>query len=456
MTADRLVASRAPGEIRIALLAGARPLEVRHHRAGGASRVGEIVFGRVVRVVPSLEAAFVEIGEERPGFLNARGAAIARTVREGEAVIVEITRDAVAAKGARLNLRPRLLGRLLVYAPAGDGVALSPRILEQGERARLAEALRRAIAPGEGITARTRAAGADEATLLADLAALRERWRAIAERAAGARPPAVLAPAPSPLARALAEAPALRRIDVDDPALAAEARAWFAEAVNAPAIEGHHGAPLFEALGIEAAIAAALEPCVRLPSGGGLVIEETEALTAIDVNVHGAQAVSAPAALRRVDLEAAQEIAHQLRLRRIGGLVVVDFVPLADAADRRRLLGAFRRALAPDRAASPPDVTRLGLIELTRRREGPSLAETLCGPRDACAGRRRPSAETVALEIARRLSCAPAAEAVIVAPEVAAALRERRLLAALAERGQRIALRSEPTRARRDYTIVTR
>ncbi|MFQ5959231.1 MAG: Rne/Rng family ribonuclease [Alphaproteobacteria bacterium] len=470
---DTIVVNVAPGETRVALLADGRTVEVFHHRAGSESIVGGLYLGRVTRVAPGLQAAFVDIGAERPGFLNADdartdadapAAPIGEYVHEGEAVVVQVTRDAVGDKGARLTMRPTLVGRHLVYAPGRGDIDVSRRIDDEAERKRL-EALVGGLAQGdEGFVVRTAAAGVAAEQIARDADELRALWGEVETQRRGAAAPARLHGDDDPLARALRDnaGGGLRRVVIDSATALADAKRYCARFAPdlAARIEAYREAePIFERFAVEAALDEALEPRVALSSGGAVVIEETEALTAIDVDTGGAGGGGGDAQsnLLRANLEAAAEIARQLRLRAIGGLIVIDFARMTRVAHQRQLFEAFRDALAPDRAVNPPaGFTRLGLVEMTRRRRRRALAEVLCEPRD---GRRRKTALSVALDIARAVVCEAAAgpRAVIAAPEVAAALSspETGALAALAETlGRPLEVRADAARAREAYDIV--
>lgn len=432
MARIEIVCSPAPGETRLAVVADGRVTDLLVARAGHA--VGAVWLGRVLKA-PAGGPAFVDIGLARPGVLPRGGAS------EGEAVVVQATADAHADKGVELTAAVSLPGRLLAFTPLKPGVAVSRRIAEPEERQRLLALARGLAAAGEGVVVRTQAAGAGEAELAAELAALRATWQAIAARAAAARPPLRLMAA-DPLAALLAEHPGVERLTVDDDAAFAALRRRY------PALaHRHRGGSAFADCGAEEALAQALEPVVPLPSGGSLIIEATAAVTAIDVNGGAGQP-------RDANREAVAEIARQLRLRGIGGHIVIDFIPERGPEHRRRLVEAMRAAVANDPVpthvvgASP-----LGLVEMTRERRRPALAEVM---EEAT---RLPSAETVGLDGLRRLVrgvARPGTPTLTAAPEVVDALR--RLPEALAEVAERLghgpALRADPARRRADLDIT--
>ncbi len=373
-----------PIETRVARHGAGRLLEIEIHPLGERFVVGALHLGRVRRVVPSLSAAFVELGGGPDGFLPLGHG---RRPAEGAAVLVQVTRPPSAEKGARLTTAATLVGHRLVLAPFADAVRLSPRLRDAGERRRLEAWAGAAMAAhGFAFVVRSRAEGAKDAALAAEAEDLAGFWRDIVARAESGSAPMALDLDDDVVRRVLREmADGPVDIVIDDLDALARARAWCTRH-RPDALDGlrHHAArqALFEAHDIEAAILAALAPEVALPSGGRLIIEPTRALVAIDVDsgTDGAEGGRGRTA-RRVDLEAAVEIACQLRLRAIGGLIVVDFLKLDSRADRDAVIAAFDAARAED-----PTPTRhggfspLGLVEIARARNRPSLAEMLLQP----------------------------------------------------------------------------
>lgn len=437
---DTILVSDAPGETRVALLADGQIIEVIHHRAGHESVVGGVYCGRVTALAPGLNAAFIDIGGCPPGFLNAADARtdpdagvkpIGAYVREGEAVVVQVHRDSMGDKGPRLSMRPTLAGQYLVYQPGQRRADVSRRITDETGR----ERLRLLVGDGQGITLRTRAAKARDDDILSELQALRTRWDSISTSPV----PAQLIAPPDPVERALSDNPDVARVVVDTPALYAAARQHCGDEI----LETWSAAEsLFEAFGVEAALDAALDSRVALPSGGVIIIEQTEALCAIDVDSAGHHGGGKTVALD-VNLEAAAEIGRQLRLREIGGVVVIDFITMTGDKRRRRVIDALRAALAGDRdAVSPRGFTGLGLVEMRRRRSRPSLGQVLgAGPHG--------SAHSVALAIARHAAhqsraASPGAITIAVAGEVAQVF-DGTLCAILAETtGRAVSVTAEP------------
>jgi ribonuclease G len=472
---DTVLASVSPGETRVALLAGERVVELRHHRESRESVTGNLYLGRVARVVPGLQAAFVDIGLARDGFLNAADArpdstdtteAIGQYVHEGEAVIVQVTRDPGADKGARLTMRPAIAGTSLVITPARSDVVVSRRIADADERERLIGAVT-GFADGGGFIVRTAAEGVSADELAREAEGLRDLWDDLVARRAQSDPPACLHSEPGPLEQVLRDFAGLgvARVITDSPQAAAAARRYCDnELANANlSIETWDSTePLFEHYGVEEAIEEALDARVDLPSGASLIIEGTAALTAVDVNLGGSAGGrgGAETALA-ANLEAAGEIARQLRLRAIGGLIVIDFLHMTRDGHRRQVSEALAEALAGDRDASGPrGFTGLGLVEMTRRHTRPPLSGILCEPCGFCGRGHVASAETVALAAARAVlrearGLAGAGIEVACAPDVADALDP--LAGALADAaGETVTVTMDDDRDRDSFEIFKR
>ncbi|MBI1181585.1 MAG: hypothetical protein GC201_13615 [Alphaproteobacteria bacterium] len=425
-----LLIDAVPGEVRAALVEDGEVAEVHIDRDGHRSPVGNIYLGRVEAVEPSLQAAFVALpGGGQPGFLAAKhlGALAAgqpgprrveRLLHQGQLVLVEVTRDPLGDKGPGLTTLVTLPGRLLVYHPFRDGNVLSGAIRDEAERDRLeAIAARAAGAVGDGgFIVRTAAQKEDETALLDEARALHGSWLDLRDRAARAREPVCLKQDLPPLQRTLRDLarPQLARIAVEGYALHAEARGYLARHMPEllPLLEVHDdAAPLFEAAGVEAAIDAALETRLDMAGGGWITIEPVEALTAVDVNSGDGTAESGREQTGfTTNLRAAALIARQLRLRDLGGMVLVDFIHMESPKHRDRVLDALREALAGDR--SPCAVlgwSRMGLCELTRRRGRATLPDLLAGGHAGPAGRRARSVETAGYDALRRLRAEAAA-----------------------------------------------
>lgn len=415
MAADRVLITKGPGETRVALLAGRRLTALRVARTGRESIVGNVYLGRVEATRNGLDAAFIDIGLDRAGFLalpEARpaGAAggddrIGDYVKEGDAVLVQAVRDPVEDKGTKLSTHINVVGVNLVFRPRQPGVTLSRRIAA-ADRARLAQETTYLANDAGGFIVRTAASTASTEAIRREARALIEKWTDISSRIGMVRAPSLMAATPAPACLALREAGAgITQVIVDDAALLADVRTYCRAEIPdlATRIESHKGAtPLFEAMGVEEQIEAALDPVVALPGGGTLIVSQTPALCAIDVNTGGADAGTREETAVAVNVEAAREAAHQMRLRNISGLVVIDFVPLRDADHKRRVLAALTEAAHDDPSGSHVvGYTRLGLVEVTRRRRGLSLLEIFGGPWPQAAAVSTKSPLTVALEALR-------------------------------------------------------
>ncbi|EKV27275.1 hypothetical protein C882_1777 [Caenispirillum salinarum AK4] len=423
-----ILVSDGPGESRAAILDdGGRLVALFLHRAHRAE-AGSVHLGRVTGRLPDGSAAFVDIGEPDAAFLNAPDARVLGGLpAEGAAVVVQVRHAARRGKGARLTADVSFSTPLLAYGPLRPGVAASGKLAK--DRAKALTALLRGLAEkGEGLVARTAAADAAPEALGADLARLRAEWTLIDKARATAGPvPRRLSPPPDLLAEALARWPEPDAIVFEGATVPAQARRRH------PALSDIMEAArpdLFLREGADEQVEAALSPRVPLPCGGALVIEPTAALVAVDVD-------AGPAAPSAANAEAVAVLARQLEVRGLAGHVVVDFIPDRRDPRRRDLIALLKQALEDDPAAPyVAGVSPLGLVELSRRRAAPPLADLLC---DADG---RLSAETVALAALRRVlreaealpGGAPVLEA---APQVIEALRGP-LRAALAEAEARL------------------
>ncbi len=397
MAIDMLLVEALGDEIAVAFLDDGRLDEYIVGRGGDA--FGDIYLGRVHRLHDGLQAAFVDIGQPRYGFLalaearppgTAPGAdRIGNYVAEGDAVLVQAIRDAVEDKGPKLTRDATLPGRLLIYTPMQPGSRLSKKIAES-DRHRLHVDLAALLRPNEGVVVRTAAVSADRSSLERELAYLRGRWEELEQRRTAARAPTLLLAGGDVLAEALVRAAAadIRRIATDDARtfgrLKTTASALVPEIADRISLvrEG-----LFEAEGVPEQVEAALEPAVPLPGGGSLIIEETAALVAIDVNSGGVSDGAGEDLALRVNSAAASEVIRQTRLRNLGGRIVVDFMPMRSKRRREDLLNRLRHAAARERVAIQVlGFTPGGLIELNRQRGRPSLASSLRARCPVCDG----------------------------------------------------------------------
>jgi len=416
---EELLINVTPQETRVAVLAAGVAQELLIERAASRGLVGNIYVGRVARVLPGMQSAFVEIGLERAAFLHvgdirdAGEKPIEKILAEGQPILVQVIKDAIGTKGARLSTQVSIAGRLLVYLPHDPHIGISQKIGDENGRQALREQLRELL-PGDeagGFIVRTLAESAGEAELRADLDYLRNLWQVIHERSLGAVPPQLLYQDLSLAQRVLRDVATgqTARVVVDSRETFQKLAA-FAERYM-PQLRGkleHYAGerPLFDLHNVEAEIEKALSRRVELKSGGYLIVDQTEALTTIDVNTGGfVGSRNFDETVFKTNLEAAQAIARQLRLRNLGGIIVIDFIDMDSAEHRAAVLEEFKRALARDRTrVTLNGFTALGLVEMTRKRTRESLAHVLCEPCPTCEGRGEvKTAHTICYEILREI-----------------------------------------------------
>jgi ribonuclease G len=418
---EEVLINVTPQETRVAVAGSGVVQELLIERAASRGLVGNVYMGRVARVLPGMQSAFLDIGLERAAFLhvadiwNNRESSkpIEKILAEGEPVLVQVVKDPIGSKGARLSTQISIAGRLLVYLPQDPHIGISQRIEDEGGRQALRDRLKELLPPGEqgGFIVRTLAGSASEEELRADLAYLRHLWGVIEERALGAQPPQLLYQDLSLAQRVLRDmvSAATARVVVDSrenfQKLAAFAENYMPQ-VRAK-LEHYVGErPLFDLYNVETEIEKALSRRVELKSGGTLILDQTEALTTIDVNTGGfVGSRNFDDTVFKTNLEAAQAIARQLRLRNLGGIIIIDFIDMASPEHRAAVLEEFKRALARDRTRmTVSGFTALGLVEMTRKRTRESLAHVLCEPCPTCAGRGAiKTAHTVCYEILREI-----------------------------------------------------
>jgi len=421
---EEILINVTPQETRVALIGAGVVQELLIERAASRGLVGNVYVGRVARVLPGMQSAFVEIGLERAAFLHVadiwdrRDTPIEKTLAEGQPVMVQVVKDPIGSKGARLSTQVSIAGRLLVYLPAsspsGDPhIGISQRIEGENGRAALRERLKELLPADEkgGFIVRTLAESASEEELRADLGYLRHLWSVIRERSLGAAPPQLLYQDLSLAQRVLRDMVSAdtARVVVDSresyQKLVAFAESYMPQIRDR--LEHYTGErPLFDLHNVEPEIEKALSRRVDLKSGGTLIIDQTEALTTIDVNTGGfVGSRNFDDTIFKTNLEAAQTIARQLRLRNLGGIIVVDFIDMESGEHRGAVLEELRRALARDRTrVTLNGFTALGLVEMTRKRTRESLAHVLCEPCPTCGGRGEVrSAHTVCYDILREI-----------------------------------------------------
>jgi len=438
---EEILINVTPRETRVGVVENGMLQEVHVERTGKRGYVGNIYCGRVQRVMPGMQAAFVEIGLGRAAFLHASdivrappalttedepgGAApvngngapphppITELVHEGQRVIVQVIKDPIGGKGARLSAHLSIPSRYLVLLPHTRLHCVSVRIEGETERARLKEILTRLSGDGErGYIARTNAEGEDEAALAEDVAYVGKVWQAVQDNIARAEPGTrVYEEPPLPL-RVLRD---LMHDDIEkvrvDSRETHQRTLDFAQRFMphlADRIEHYAGErPIFDLYGVEDEIQKALRKEVPLKSGGHLVIDQTEAMTTIDVNTGAYLGTrNLEETVFRTNLEAAQAAARQLRLRNLGGIIIIDFIDMHDPEHRRQVLRTLEKSLVKDHARTTVyEMSPLGLVEMTRKRTTESLERQLCEPCPACAGRGKiKTAETISYEIFREIT----------------------------------------------------
>ncbi len=425
---EEILVNITPMETRVALLDNGATQEVHIERSASRGIVGNIYAGKVVRVLPGMQAAFVDIGADRTSFIhvsalvqhNAEGRAARKTVRdylhEGQKLVVQVTKEPMGSKGARLTTELSVSSRYLVFMPDGDHVGVSQRIEDSAERERLQALLAEGRAKEElpekgGYILRTAAEGAGLEELCADLRYLKRLWAAVERRAAAARDPELIyteLPLHLRTVRDMAR-PGVDRILVDSRENFEALKGFCSEYM--PEVSGllelyPDGRPLFDLHGIELDIQRALARKVELKSGGYLIIDQTEAMTTIDVNTGSyVGRRNLEETIYKTNLEAAAVLARQLRLRNLGGIIIVDFIDMQDEEHRRQVERALEKAMAGDPARNRiTGVSELGLIEMTRERTRESLSQQLCEECPICQGRGvLKTAETVCSEIFREI-----------------------------------------------------
>jgi ribonuclease G len=459
----------------------------------GHSLIGNIILGRVQRVLPGMQAAFVNVGLDRAGFLGAREARcladlpgfdderapkISDCVHEGEEILVQVVKDPIGEKGARLSANVTIPGRLLVLVPNQPGIALSRRIEDEGERARLTqlgEAMiteaNGSLIPGAGYILRSAAQGASLADLKEDAERLAEAWRPVMTRRQSAEAPATLYHDLDPVERTMRDEvdASTKRVLIDDRAAYEAARGYCRRAIPEAEekIELFPGpGMLFDMYDLEDEIAQLTSPRVPLPSGGWITIEGTEALTAIDVN---SGSFTASTGLEetslKVNLEAAHEIGRQLCLRGVGGLIVIDFIHLNEPDNIQKVLDVLAASLAKDRTPTQiSPMSEFGLVEITRKRLRDPLFKLMTECCRPCHGHGRTrTTDSVAYEVIRRVereaAAAPGRPILVrAAPEVVKWLEahDEEVRSGLARRGAaRVQFEARSEFAREGFDVGT-
>jgi ribonuclease G len=486
---EEILVNFTPMETRVALVDNGATQDIYIERAVNRGIVGNIYAGKVVRVLPGMQAAFVDIGVERTSFIhvsdivtadgresrNRPAEKITDHLHDGEKIIVQVTKDPLGTKGARLTTELSVSSRYLVLLPQTDHIGVSQLIEDPLERARLQQVLTQALLDegmddAGGFILRTAAEGAGAEEITADLRYLRRLWAAVSRRAKAATNAELLfedLPLHLRIARDLARS-SVERIYIDNLECFSQLQEFCRDYVPEVAglLEYYSGErPLFDLHGVEDEIQRALGRRVELKSGGYLVIDQTEAMTTIDVNTGSFVGKRNQAeTILKTNLEAATALARQLRVRNLGGIIIVDFIDMDDPEHRRQVQRTLEKAMQRDPARNQiTGVSELGLIEMTRKRTRESLQRMLCESCPICDGRGIvKTAETVCYEIFREIMRdARAYENATLMVLAAQAVVDRLLdeesahLADLEEFiGKTISLRAEPSYSQEHFDII--
>ena len=421
---EEILINVTPQETRVAVMQQGVAQELHIERGSQRGLVGNVYVGKVKRVLPGMQSAFIDIGLERSAFLHVadiwenriNGDAakpIEKVLFEGQSVLVQVIKDPIGSKGARLSTQLSFAGRLLVYLPQEGHIGVSQRIEAEAEREGLRSKLQQVL-PAEhkgGYIIRTMAEGASEEEMRADITYLDKLWSKLQQRAQTLSAPALLYQELDISLRVLRDfvGPDTSRILVDSRDTHQRMQEFAGDFCQGALGKLNHYIgvrPLFDLYGIEEEIERALSRRVDLKSGGYLIIDQTEALTTIDVNTGGfVGGRSFDDTIFKTNLEAAQAIARQLRLRNLGGIIICDFIDMDSQEHRDGVLEEFRKMLALDRARiSVSGFSALGLVEMTRKRTRESLAHVLCEPCPTCQGRGEvKTAQTVCYQILREI-----------------------------------------------------
>ncbi len=417
----------SPQETRVAVVENGAVQELHIERTLERGLVGNIYQGKVARVLPGMQSAFIDIGLERAAFLHVadlhtaapRGeqpTPIERLLFEGQALMVQVIKDPIGTKGARLSSQVSIAGRMLVHLPQDEHIGISQKIGSPEVREALRERMLALVGTrdsggGGGFILRTNAEEASDEELAADIEYLRKTWNTIRERALTLPPGSLLHEDLNLVQRVLRDLCSDRTAKVRiDSRLQFEAlQAFGQQYMPGSVVKLEHYAgerPIFDLSNIDAEVQRALSRRVDLKSGGYLVFDQTEAMTTIDVNTGAfVGAKNFDETIFKTNLEAAGAIARQLRLRNLGGIVIVDFIDMGREEHRQAVLAELRKHLAKDKTkVAVGGFTQLGLLELTRKRTRESLARMLCEPCPTCEGRGQvKTARTVCYEILREI-----------------------------------------------------
>ncbi len=421
---EEILLNVTPQETRVAVMQQGAVQELHIERGSHVGMVSNIYVGRVKRVLPGMQSAFIDIGLERSAFLHVADIwesrhngethkPIEKMLHEGQTLLVQVIKDTIGTKGARLSTQLSIAGRLLVYLPQESHIGVSQRIENEAEREALRAKLLQQLPPEHsgGYIIRTMAEAATDMDFAADIEYLDKLWSRLQEKAK-------TAPAPSLLYQELDICLRVLRdfVNKDTARIVVDSRETYQRMLafaqdyipGAAPLLGHHAGerPLFDQYVLEDEIERALSRRVDLKTGGYLIIDQTEALTTVDVNTGGfVGGRSFDDTIFKTNLEAAHVIARQLRLRNLGGIIICDFIDMDSPDHRNAVLDELKKALARDRTRITVNgFSALGLVELTRKRTRESLAHVLCEPCPTCQGRGEvKTAQTVCYEILREI-----------------------------------------------------
>ena len=424
-----LLVNVTPSETRVALVENGLLQEVHVERQAKRGIVGNIYKGKISRVLPGMQAAFVDIGMDKAAFLHAsdivphtecvaikekeqfQAGNIAELVRQGQDIMVQVVKDPLGTKGARLTTDITLPSRYLVFMPGSAHVGVSQRIESEAERERLKRTVAGYVDDLGGYIIRTAAEGVGELELEQDAAFLKRLWRKILERKHKYPPCKILYEDPSLAFRVVRDfvGAELDKIRVDSRQSFDQLKRFTEEYVPelAGKLEYYPGeSPIFDLYDVENEIQRALERKVELKSGGYLIIDQTEAMTTVDINTGAFVGHrNLEETIFNTNVEATAAIARHLRLRNLGGIIIIDFIDMQSEDHRRRVLHSLEQALAKDRAKTNVNgFSQLGLVEMTRKRTRESLEHVLCSECPECKGRGRvKTVESVCFEILREI-----------------------------------------------------
>ena len=434
---EEILINFSPMETRVAVIENGMLQEVHLERNDHRGIVGNIYLGKVVRVLPGMQAAFIEIGLERAGFIHVADVEpqngqpdsddIARLVREGQSLLVQVLKDPIGTKGARLTTQISIPSRYLVYLPGSDHVGISQRIEDENEKQRLKDCLESYLAEPtelkdsselskskfskEGVIVRTVAEGVDEQALHQDVDFLRRLWCQVSKKIAAGKAPQLIYQDLSLALRTLRDIahPQIEKIRIDSKETYQKVSDFVEQLVPDLASKLEHypgGRPIFDLYNVEDEIQKALGRKVPLKSGGYIIIDQTEAMTTVDVNT-GAYVGhrNLEETIFKTNLEAATAIGRQLRLRNLGGIIILDFIDMQDLEHQRQVARTLDNALAKDHVKTKVlPVSDLGLIQMTRKRTRESLEQLLCEPCSSCEGTgTNKTPETICYEIFREI-----------------------------------------------------